>query len=73
IGLDVPNRRLDLLVEDREVKRRLEDVPPMKPHFTRGYGWMYSQHIMQADKGCDFDFLRAENLVGETSRNGEAP
>ena len=72
IELDVPNRRLDLLVEDREVKRRLEDVPPMKPHFTRGYGWMYSQHIMQADKGCDFDFLRAENLVGETSRNGEA-
>ena len=60
IELDVPNRRLDLLVDEREVQRRLEETPPQKPHFERGYGWMYSRHIMQADKGCDFDFLRAE-------------
>ena len=62
IELDVPNRRLDLLVDEREVQRRLTEVPPQKPHFTRGYGAMYSQHVMQADKGCDFDFLRAEEL-----------
>ena len=62
IELDVPNRRLDLLVDEREVQRRLTDIPPQKPHFTRGYGAMYSQHVMQADKGCDFDFLRAEEL-----------
>ena len=62
IELDVPNRRLDLLVDEREVQRRLTEVPPQKPHFTRGYGAMYSQHVMQADKGCDFDFLRAEGL-----------
>ncbi len=62
IELDVPNRRLDLLVDEREVQRRLTEVPPQKPHFTRGYGAMYSQHVMQADKGCDFDFLRAESL-----------
>ena len=62
IELDVPNRRLDLLVDEREVQRRLTEVPPQKPHFSRGYGMMYSQHVMQADKGCDFDFLRAESL-----------
>ena len=62
IELDVANRRLDLLVDEREVQRRLTDIPPQKPHFTRGYGAMYSQHVMQADKGCDFDFLRAEEL-----------
>ena len=60
IELDVPNRRLDLLVDEREVQRRLEETPPQKPHFERGYGWLHSRHIMQADKGCDFDFLRAK-------------
>jgi dihydroxyacid dehydratase/phosphogluconate dehydratase len=68
IELDVPNRSLNLLVEEREVKRRLENLPTLKQHFTRGYGWMYSQHILQADKGCDFDFLRADNLVGALTR-----
>lgn len=63
IELDVPNRRLDLMVEDREVQRRLQEIPQRKPHFRRGYGWMFSQHIMQADKGCDFDFLRSESLM----------
>ena len=62
IELDVPNRRLDLLVDEREVQRRLSEIPAQKPHFGRGYGVMYSQHVMQADKGCDFDFLRAESL-----------
>ena len=62
IELDVPNRRLDLLVEEREVRRRLSEIPAQKPHFGRGYGVMYSQHVMQADKGCDFDFLRAEGM-----------
>ena len=62
IELDVPNRTLDLLVEEREVQRRLSEIPAQKPHFGRGYGVMYSQHVMQADKGCDFDFLRAEGM-----------
>ncbi|MCY4578564.1 MAG: dihydroxy-acid dehydratase [Chloroflexi bacterium] len=62
IELDVPNRRLDLLVEEREVQRRLAEIPVPKPHFGRGYGVMYSQHVTQADQGCDFDFLRAESL-----------
>ena len=62
IELDVPNRRLDLLVDQREVRRRLEEAPTPKQHYNRGYGWLFARHILQADKGCDFDFLRAESL-----------
>jgi dihydroxy-acid dehydratase len=61
IVLDVPNRRLDLLVEPAEVARRLAAVPAAAPPYRRGYGWLFGQHILQADKGCDFDFLRAES------------
>ena len=57
IKLDVPNRRLDLLVEDREVERRLSESPPARPIHKRGYAAMYARHVMQADRGCDFDFL----------------
>ena len=57
ISLDVPNRRLDLLVEDREIKRRLHESPPQPPVHKRGYTSMYSRHVLQADTGCDFDFL----------------
>ena len=63
IELDVPNRRLDLLVEDREIARRLSELDSPDAHYSRGYGWLYSRHILQADKGCDFDFLRAEGPV----------
>ena len=63
IELDVPNRRLDLLVEDREIARRLSEMDSPDAHYSRGYGWLYSRHILQADKGCDFDFLRAEGAV----------
>ena len=59
IKLDVPSRSLDLLVEDREIKRRLTESPPIRPVHKRGYTSMYSQHVMQADSGCDFDFLLA--------------
>ncbi len=59
IKLDVPSRSLDLLVDDREIKRRLTESPPVRPVHKRGYTSMYSQHVMQADSGCDFDFLLA--------------
>jgi dihydroxy-acid dehydratase len=62
IALDVPNRRLDLLVDPAEVARRLADTPAPTPHYRRGYGWLFGRHILQADKGCDFNFLQAERL-----------
>ena len=63
ISLDVLNRRLDLLVEDREIKRRLHESPPQPPVHKRGYTSMYSRHVLQADAGCDFDFLLPEDMV----------
>jgi dihydroxy-acid dehydratase len=59
IELDVPNRRLDLLVAPDEIERRLRDAVPSAPRPGRGYGWLYARHALQADQGCDFDFLRA--------------
>ncbi len=60
ISLNVPQRRLDLLVDDREIQRRLHESPPQPPVHKRGYASMYAQHVLQADTGCDFDYLRAE-------------
>jgi dihydroxy-acid dehydratase len=57
IALDVPARRLDLLVSDDELQRRRAAWTPPAPKFERGYGTLYLKHVSQADKGCDFDFL----------------
>ena len=46
-----------------ELARRLERLGPPVPSYRRGYGAMYLEHVLQADEGCDFDFLRA--LPGE--------
>ena len=65
IELNVPERRLDLLVEPDEIARRLAAKAQPSAPYRRGYGWLFAQHILQADKGCDFDFLRAEALHAE--------
>jgi len=58
IALSVSERRLDLLVDDAELARRRAALAPPAPPPARGYGWLYAQHVLQADQGCDFDFLR---------------
>jgi dihydroxy-acid dehydratase len=59
IRLDVPGRRIDLLVDERELARRRtrlgEPTPPMP---ERGYRRLFLETVEQADRGCDFDFLR---------------
>jgi dihydroxy-acid dehydratase len=57
IELDVSGRRLSLLVSDEELARRKASWTPPKPKFARGYGVLNQLHVLQADKGCDFDFL----------------
>ncbi|MBL4918213.1 L-arabinonate dehydratase [Szabonella alba] len=57
VRMDLPARRLDMLVSEEELARRRTDWTPPQPHFERGWGWMFSRHVTQADKGCDFDFL----------------
>jgi dihydroxy-acid dehydratase len=63
VVLDVPTRRLDLEVPAAEIEARLADFEPPAPKYVRGYGAMFLEHVMQADQGCDFDFLqgRSEN------------
>jgi dihydroxy-acid dehydratase len=65
IELDVPARRLQLYVTDEELARRRAEWHPRESIYPRGYGWLYSRHIMQANEGCDFDFLAAPGRVPE--------
>ena len=60
IQVDIPNRKLDVDVSESEMKKRKKEWVEPKPRYERGYGYMYSKHIEQADKGCDFDFLRTD-------------
>jgi dihydroxy-acid dehydratase len=58
VELDTAGRRLTLHVAPEEIDRRLRSRSAAPHHYERGYGWMFMQHVNQADEGCDFDFLR---------------
>jgi dihydroxy-acid dehydratase len=60
IVLDVDAQRLDLDVPVHEVERRLAELGPAEPKYRRGYGALYLEHVLQANEGCDFDFLRSD-------------
>lgn len=58
IRLSIKERRIDLLVaEDDLAKRRSQWKPPVEAP-KRGYAKLYMDHVLQAEDGCDFDFLR---------------
>ena len=57
IRMSVKERTLDLLVEPAQLARRGATAPPVVP--ARGYRRLYLEHVLQADAGCDFDFLKA--------------
>jgi dihydroxy-acid dehydratase len=57
IELDVEARRLQLLVDEAELERRRAAWSPVARD-GRGYARLYREHVLQADEGCDFDFLR---------------
>ena len=57
IALDVPNRRLDVLVDDAELTRRRAAWRPQPPAYERGYAKLYTEHVLGAERGADFDFL----------------
>jgi len=60
VRLDLPARRLDMLVDEAELARRRAAWQPPEPRYGRGWGWMFSKHVTQADAGCDFDFLERD-------------
>ena len=57
VSLDVPGRRLELLVDEAELARRRAAWQAPPPRYERGFGALYLKHVTQADEGCDFDFL----------------
>ena len=57
ITVDVPARRIHLQVSDEELAARRAAWQPPPRRYERGYGWLFGQHVLQADQGCDFDFL----------------
>jgi dihydroxy-acid dehydratase len=65
IELDVPNRRLELLVDEAELERRRAAWKPPELYYGRGYGALFSRHVTQANEGCDFDFLAEGSPIPE--------
>lgn len=58
IRLNATERRLDLMLPEQEIQNRLSRwLPPPSEHL-RGFPRLYIDHVLQADQGCDFDFLR---------------
>jgi dihydroxy-acid dehydratase len=67
ITLDVPNRLLTLDVDETELARRRAEHAPLEiVEEQRGYLRLFHEHVTQANKGCDFDFLAAPRLQGKT-------
>ena len=65
VELDVPDRRLNMLVTAEELARRRAAWQPRPGIYPRGYGKLFMQHIKQADEGCDFDFLEGTAPIPE--------
>ena len=60
VELDIPARSLNMLVSAEELDARRAAWVAPEPRYERGYGFMFTKHIEQADKGCDFDFLKTD-------------
>jgi dihydroxy-acid dehydratase len=74
ILLDVEARRLDLLIADAELKQRLaawKESPPLRETPQRGYAKLFEDCVLQADQGCDFDFLLRDG--GRTTPKKDDP
>jgi len=57
VRLSVAERRLDLEVETTELERRRDKQPPSEVGAKRGWQMLYRDHVLQAEEGCDLDFL----------------
>jgi dihydroxy-acid dehydratase len=65
IELDVEKKTLSLRVDEAELKKRKTAWQPPKKKYERSYGAIFTQHVRQADEGCDFDFLEGTTPVPE--------
>jgi dihydroxy-acid dehydratase len=60
VSIDVEARSIRVEVPEEELERRRAAWKPPERRFERGYGWVFTKHIQQANEGCDFDFLRTD-------------
>ena len=60
VSIDVAARSITMEVSEAELASRRAARTVPEPRYGRGYGWVYTKHIQQANEGCDFDFLRTE-------------
>lgn len=65
IETDAANRHIHLDISDEELERRRAAWVKPEPRYERGFGKMYSNHVLQANEGCDFDYLEAGPKVLE--------
>jgi dihydroxy-acid dehydratase len=65
IELDVPGRRIDLVISADEFAARRAAWTAPSPRFKRGWGALFERNIMQANKGCDFEVLRGDGGAPE--------
>ncbi|MEC8659331.1 MAG: L-arabinonate dehydratase [Verrucomicrobiota bacterium] len=65
ISLDVESRTINLNLPEEEIVKRTKDLPERKSLHARGYTKLYLDHVTQADKGCDFDFLEGDEKSPE--------
>jgi dihydroxy-acid dehydratase len=63
IRLNVVERKLELILSDNEIANRLSRFAPPANAHLRGYPKLYIEHVLQANRGCDFDFLRPKNAA----------
>jgi dihydroxy-acid dehydratase len=82
IELDIPARTINVDLSEKELAARIANLPPGPRPIERGYRRLFVDHVLQADQGCDFDFLVApraatQKLVprrgGDTSRSAPRP
>ncbi|WP_409343096.1 IlvD/Edd family dehydratase [Paenibacillus sp. MBLB4367] len=62
IELDIDARKLELYVDDETLRRRKEKWQAPAPAYDRGYGLLFLERVLQADEGCDFDFLQPPEI-----------
>ncbi len=66
IEVDVNSRTINMVVDEITLSLRKKTIEPKPPKAGRGWLWMYSNHIRQANDGCDFDFL--ETNFGKSAK-----
>ncbi len=71
IEINVPERTITLCVGDAELAQRRQAWQPPAPHFRRGWGQLFSQHVTQAHEGCDFGFLASREPNPEPAIHGK--